>query len=113
MAREDGAYHVLEMPKKHRCGYDMAANLRRRACSNLLTDGSGATAENKRELEPDKPEFFMAEEESGGAYHILDMPKKYKCEYMADPERSVSPRTNALDADEAGWLAMLFRILRP
>ena len=41
------------------------------------------------------------------------MPKKYKCEYMADPERSVSPRTNALDADEESWLAMLFRILRP
>jgi len=25
------------------------------------------------------PEFFLAEE-SGGAYHVMDMPKKYKCE---------------------------------
>ena len=41
-------------------------------------DDDGMTG-NKRELELDKPEFFVAEE-SGGAYHVMDMPKKYKCE---------------------------------
>jgi len=57
------------MPKKHRCGYNgVAANPRYRARLHLLTDGGGGTAGNKRELGPDKPEFFTAEEESGGAY---------------------------------------------
>jgi len=68
VAREDGAYHDVEMPKKHRCGYNgVAANPRYRARLHLLTDGGGGTAGNKRELGPDKPVFFAADE-SGGAY---------------------------------------------
>ena len=69
VAREDGAYHDVEMPKKHRCGYNgVAANPRYRARLHLLTDDGGGTAGNKRGPGPDKPEFFAAEEESGGAY---------------------------------------------
>ncbi|KAG2624692.1 hypothetical protein PVAP13_3KG362662 [Panicum virgatum] len=110
VAREDGAYHDVEMPKKHRCGYNgVAANPRYCARLHLLTDDGGGTAGNKRGLGPTSRSSSRRRRVAAPT----NMPKKYKCEYMADPERSVSPRTNALDADEAGWLAMLFRILRP
>ena len=92
VAREDGAYHDVEMPKKHRCGYNgVAANPRYRACLHLLTDGGG-TAGNKRGLGPTSPSSSRRRRRVAAP---TNMPKKYECEYMADPERSVSPRTNS------------------
>ncbi|CAO2206743.1 unnamed protein product [Urochloa humidicola] len=114
MAREDGAYHVLEMPKRG-CGYTSASTCRRRARSHFLTSNasSGAASrgeEKKRALELDKPEF-VAEEGGGGAYDISEMPKKYKFQHIADPERSSCPLTDAVDAERARSLAKVFRTL--
>ena len=52
VAREDGAYHDVEMPKKHRCGCNgVAANPRYRARLHLLTDGGGGTAGKRATVE--------------------------------------------------------------
>ncbi|CAL5006225.1 unnamed protein product [Urochloa decumbens] len=111
VAREAGAYHVLEMPKRPRCGYTAATAgpCRRHARSHFLMR-SNAAEEKKRALELDKPEF-VAEEGGGGAYDISEMPKKYKFQNMADPERSSSPLENAYDAHHARSLARVFRSL--
>ncbi|CAL5006226.1 unnamed protein product [Urochloa decumbens] len=111
VAREDGAYHVLEMPKKPRCGNTAATAgpCRRHARSHFLMSNAAAE-EKKRALELDEPEF-VAEEGGGGAYDISEMPKKYKFQNMADPERSSSPLVNAYDAHHARSLARVFRTL--
>ncbi|CAO2169137.1 unnamed protein product [Urochloa humidicola] len=109
MAREDGAYHVLEMPKRPRCGYTAANSRRHHLRSHFLMSNKGEE-EKKRALELDEPEF-VAEEGDGGAYDISEMPKKYKFQHMADPERSSSPLVNAVDAERSRSLAKVFRTL--
>nr|TKW39292.1 hypothetical protein SEVIR_1G169000v2 [Setaria viridis] len=105
MAREGGAYHVLEMPKKHRCGYHMANPSRAR--SHLLTCGNagGGDGTSSREEKKKRGSWSSTSRKESGAYTILEMPKKYKC----DPARSNSAFTNALDAEDARLLAMCFR----
>lgn len=65
----------------------------------------------KRALDEVVPPAFVAREDQGGAYGLLEMPKRFVHGYVADKGRALSDQLRAMELDDAPLTAKNLRVM--
>jgi len=66
-----------------------------------MSSSTGTATTRKRSLDEVVSPSFVAREDEGGAYDILEMPKRFVQECVADKGRFIDDKILALEADNA------------